>query len=247
MRKRHPVLFAAFAFGLASAAAHAQEFQRPDVPLKGRIGLSYWHPENNVTMDFGSAESSYDNAGQEYRLDGKLEFGDLGVQAYYIEGRMNTLPGGSDYGSPTYNPSSGEKQRTASVSVCYNLFTTPYTGTVDFSLGYYRMWAQPSLTASNWNSGLEFAIDGRREWQSGFAVSYRIGYTPSSTIFSSTDAILRADSLLNYWAQIEYPVYKQFGLTCGYYGSRMKGIVTFGNADASVTAHGVTGGLMYKF
>lgn len=193
------------------------------------------------------------NGGQDYwGFLGEANLGKGSLNIDYLTGTSRSVKGGLDEAanSPTFNPLTAEQSETMTLYAGYTVLDNPLIGKVDVTLGYFRMWAQPSISPANWYDGIEYGVKGRREWKGGYALTYRLGYLPvvAAHGYVSDAGLMSGDNIWNFRAGGEAPVYKALSVIGGYESTRAENKVLVGGGSRAVVGFsGFYFGALYAF
>lgn len=236
---RKIVLFGMAAMLMAGAAA-AQE-------LDGRVSVT-WNPtETSLQVASLTGRPEFTHEGDYYQLIGEVRKGKFVAYLAYQFGESDHVEGGDDPTSPTFNPMTDEELEMFDLTVGYQLLDTPYTGRMDLAVGYYRLWADPAISPSNWYAGPEVTLKGNKRWENGFGVDYRVAYVPSFSVNGYIAVALEDRYIFHYRVAAEYFLGKSFGFQAGYQEYKIKAKVKFDGTDALVNPAGFFAGVVYNF
>lgn len=240
----------AVAGGSASTGAMAEDIQ-------GRLSVIYSPHKTNIhapgyLISVGQLPRDSSNKGSDYwGILGEVNYGKVSLGVDYLTGTSDTISGALDFtpNSPTFNPLTHEQSETLALHAGYNVLDNPVIGKMDATLGYFRMWAQPSISPANWYDGLEIGVKGRRSWDGGFALTYRFGYLPSVTAhgYVADDNLMEGKYMWNFRIGAEVPVFKNISAIGGYQRTRAVNKVVVDGSDAVVLFSGFYLGGMYSF
>ncbi len=195
-----------------------------------------------------SGSPSFQNNGSYWGIAGEINAGKLSVWALYQTGQAETIPGGELFPpAPTFNPLTAERSDVIDVAIGYQVLEHQYLGKVDLFAGYYRLWAEPKISPANWYEGPQVGFKGRKEWNNGVAMTYKVGYVPTYTVNGYVQNSLRHDDIWVLRIGAEIPVRKSFFVTGGYQDMRLDATATADNSRAVVTFGGFYLGGGYRF
>jgi len=223
--------------------------------VQGRLSIIY-SPHKTVLSapgylaSMGLPPKEHENKGQDYYgLMGELYFGKVSVAADYLTGTSDTVAGGANFMAPTFNPLTHENAETLNLNIGYTVLDNPVIGKMDATLGYFRMWASPTISPPNWYDGPEIGIRGRRSWDGGFALTYKVGYVPTVSVhgYMKDHDLMTGRNVWNYKLGAEIPVYKNLSAIGGYQRTRAENRVVVDGSTAVVTFSGFYIGGMYSF
>lgn len=234
----------------ASTGAMAEDVQ-------GRLSVIYSPHKTTIVapgylISQGQLPRDPSNDGPDYwGVLGEVNFGKVSLGVDYLTGTSKTISGALDFtpNSPTFNPLTHEQSETLALHAGYNVLDNPVIGKMDATLGYFRMWAQPSISPANWYDGLEIGVKGRRSWDGGFAITYRLGYLPSVTAhgYVADENLMEGRNMLNFRIGGEVPIFKSLSAIGGYQRTRAENKVVVDGSKAVVTFSGFYIGGMYSF
>ena len=193
------------------------------------------------------------NSGQDYwGFLGEASLGKASLNIDYLTGTSKKVKGGLDTttNSATFNPLTYEQSETMTLYAGYNVIDSPLIGKLDATLGYFRMWAQPSISPANWYDGIEYGVKVRREWKGGCALTARLGYLPQVEAhgYVSDDGKMSGNNIWNFRAGAEVPVFKALSVIGGYESTRAENKVLVGDwSTAVVKFAGYYFGALYAF
>jgi len=226
---------------LTSSAVMAEEVQ-------GRLSIIYSPHTTGISApgylaSAGQLPIDHSNKGSDYfGFLGEINFGQASIALDYLTGTSNTVAGGLDFtpNSPTFNPLSHEQSETLTLLAGYNVLDNPVVGKMDATLGYFRLWAQPSISPANWYDGPEIGVKGRRSWEGGYALTYKLGYVPSVSVhgYMKDDNKMTGRNIWNCRVGAEIPVYKNISAIAGYERTRAENGVVVDGSTAIVTFSG---------
>ena len=220
-RKTGAVLAASIVGLMSANLAGAQAIKQPDT----RISVFYSPHKTDLSVkeyfqSLGQLPKDHSIDGNYYGLMAEKSFGKtFSIGADYLEGKSDTIAGASNFETPElFNPLNNEKAKILSLFGGYTVFDSPVFGQHEVAVGYWRMWARPAISAANWYDGIELGAKGRKTWENGFALTYRIGYVPDVTLhgYLKHSNAMEGKHALNYRFGAEIPVYKNFNVVGGY-------------------------------
>jgi len=224
---------------------------------QGRIAIIFSPHTTDISApgylaSVGQLPKDHSNSGTGYRgFLGEISYGKVSMGVDYLTGTSDTVAGGLDFSpmSPTFNPLTHEQSETLTVLAGYNILDNPVIGKLDATLGYFRLWAQPSISPANWYDGAEIGIKGRRTWDGNFALTYKLGYVPSVSVhgYMKDDNLMTGKNIWNMRIGAEIPVFKNFSGVFGYQKTRAENKVVVDGSSAIVTFSGFYIGAMYSF
>ena len=253
MRELKTVAAAALASVSTMISVPALAADGPEI----RLALIYSPHETKLSapgylVSAGQLPKDHKNEGDNYLgFMGEVDFGQVSLGLEYLTGTSDKPAGALDMSpnSPTFNPLTGEESETLTLYAGYNVLKNDIIGELDVTLGYFRMWAQPMISPANWYDGLEVGIKGRRTWDNGFALTYRVGYVPDPSVHGYMEDynLMKGDYILNYRIGAEMPVYGGFSAIGGYQHTKGMNTATVDGSDAVVKFSGFYIGAMYSF
>ncbi|MBK9443580.1 MAG: hypothetical protein IPN53_20745 [Comamonadaceae bacterium] len=235
---------------VAASSALAEETQ-------GRIAIIVSPHTTDISapgylLSAGQLPKDHSNSGNGYvGFLGEINYGQVSLAIDYLTGTSDTVAGGLDFSpmSPTFNPLTYEQSETLTVYAGYNILDNSAIGKLDATLGYFKLWAQPSISPANWYDGVEIGIKGRRTWDGNFAVTYKLGYVPSVSVhgYMKDYNLMTGKNIWNMRFGAEIPVFKNFSGVLGYQKTRAENKVVVDGSAAIVTFSGFYVGAMYSF
>jgi hypothetical protein len=200
----------------------------------------------------GQLQKDHSNSAQGYYgFLGEVNFGKVSIGVNYLNGTSDTVAGGLDFSprSQTFNPLTHEQSETLTVLAGYNIVDSSVIGKVDATLGYFRLWAQPSISPANWYDGPELGIKGRMPLGGDAALTYKLGYVPTVAVhgYMKDDNLMEGRNIWNIRLGAEIPLNKSISGIVGYERTRAENRVVVDGSTAIVTFSGFYIGGMYSF
>lgn len=209
----------------------------------------------------GELPKNHENEGDNYwGLMGEANFGKVSLSADYLRGKSASVDGGADFSKPySFNPLTYENSDTLDIVLGYNVIDNAIIGKIDATVGYFRMWASPTISPPNWYDGPEFGIKGRRTWEGGNALIYKVGYVPTVEVhgYMKDSNLMKGKDIWNVKVGGELPLYQNISAVGGYMWTRAENrVVDDGKnsealnqygSDAVVKFSGFYFGAMYRF
>lgn len=229
--------------------ARAQAPPAPPVP-KVRMTLFYSPATTVLKAPALAGKPKYENDGDYFGLMAEAHYGKVSLNGSYQGGTSEDIEGGADFTAATFNPLTYEKSNQIDISLGYTVLDNPYVGTLDATVGYYRLWAGPKISPANWYKGVEVGLRGRRELASKFALVYKVGYVPDYSVHGYMEGNLEAGpdgDIQLYRFGLEYPIDDHVLLTGGYQRVRLEGRAVSDASTAIVTLTGFYYGLVFTF
>lgn len=199
----------------------------------------------------GQLPKDHSNSAQGYYgFLGEANFGKVSLGVNYLNGTSDTVTGGLDFSpkSLTFNPLTHEQSETLTVLAGYNVIESPVFGKLDATLGYFRLWAQPSISPANWYDGPELGIKGRMPL-GGTTFTYKLGYVPAVGVhgYMKDENLMEGKNIWNIRLGAEIPFNKNISAIVGYDRTRAENRVVVDGSTAVVTFSGFYIGGMYSF
>lgn len=223
---------------------------------KGRLSIIYSPHKTYLSAPeylagLGQIPKDHENSGDDYwGLMGEVNFGKFSLSVDYLTGTSDEIEGGADLSTPsTFNPLTYEASDTLDLVVGYNVLDNPIIGKMDVTLGYFRMWASPTISPPNWYDGPEIGIKGRRSWDGGYAIIYKVGYLPTVSVHGYMEDfnLMTGKDIWNCKFGAEIPVYKSMSAVGGYMWTRAENEVVADGSAAVVEFSGFYIGGMHSF
>lgn len=235
---------------IASVAEVRAEAPKEREAPRVRVTLFY-SPETTILKapTLAGGVSSFENTGKYFGLNAEVTYGKLSLYGFFQDGTSKTVKGGADFTAPTFNAITHEHSTQTEINVGYTVLQNPQVGTVDLTLGYYRLWAKPEISPSNWYDGPEVGFKGRRAFSSKLVFVYKFGYVPVYQVHGWMDGKMRDDhgNIMVYKAGLEYPISDSVSVTAGYQKARLEAEVIQDESSAVVTLEGFFYGVVLGF
>jgi hypothetical protein len=231
---------------LSSAEARAEEADTP----RYRVTLFYSPATTTLKAPtLAGGVPSFENEGDYFGLNAEATYGKISLYGFFQDGTSDTITGGADFTAPTFNAITHEHSTQTELNVGYSVLQNPYTGTVDLTLGYYRLWAKPAISPANWYDGPEVGVRGRRAFESKLALVYKFSYLPIYSVHGWMDGKMRDDhgNIMLYKVGLEYPIARNVSVTAGYQKARLQAEVIKDESSAVVTLSGFYYGVVVCF
>lgn len=205
-------------------------------------------------------------------LESPLKYKRFGVSAAFLQGTSKDIPGAADFVTSgfnpayyaTFNPLTDETIKKLSVNLTFTaLDYRDHTGNLDLSFGRFLLESEPGISKGNTFGGYSFGVAGGYDWQfgvHGLSINGTASYVPTFFVHGNVEGQFTQDYILEYRLGLEYTLLKHYGLTLGYQGMYLRGIITdetkafaeqsLGKSvsDAAiVTANGLYFGVLAKF
>lgn len=193
-----------------------------------------------------------------YGVQGEVNYGKYLLSINYLTGTSNTIVGGVDEtsSSPTFNPLTHETSEVLDLCAGYTVLEGGTFGKVTPTLGYFRMWASPTISAPNWYDGLEFGVKGSYKLHDRLMLTYKYGYVPDVVVHGyMIDGIpgfvpgplMAGRYLVNYMIGAEVLLSKDISVIGGYQNIRAVNKVVVDGSQAIVKFTGLYVGGSYNF
>ncbi|MDD2853101.1 MAG: hypothetical protein PHY09_14545 [Desulfuromonadaceae bacterium] len=190
----------------------------------------------------GELPKDHENDGSNYwGLMGEVNYGKVSLSVDYLRGKSKKVSGGANFADPyTFNPLTYENSDTFDLTLGYNVIDNAIMGKTDITLGYFRMWASPTISPPNWYDGPEIGIKGRRTWDGGNALIYKVGYVPAVEVhgYMKDDNLMKGKNIINVKVGGEFPIFESISAVGGYMWTR---------AENVVVANEQNGGALYQY
>jgi hypothetical protein len=167
-----------------------------------------------------------------------LLVGRLGVMGGVLFGSSNTIEGGADFGSPTFNATTHEVARIIDVAGTFALVKSR-AARVDATAGYFYLHAKPEISPANSYGGPSLGFAMKYFFANRFDLHGNLSLVPTYFVHGYVKDALREQSITQYRIGANYAVTDQLGLSAGYQGFKLNAKVTFDGQDAVVTLRGL--------
>ncbi len=250
IKKKCAVLACALSTSLmASSVVRAED-------VKGSLSILYSPHTTNLSapgylQHYGQLPIDHENKGNGYYgFQGEVGYGRYSLSVDYLTGTSNTIAGAADFASPTtFNPLTYETSEVIDLRAGYSIIESGPIGTLDATLGYFRMWASPTISPPNWYDGLELGLRGRFRVHDSFTFTCELGYVPNVSVhgYMKDANLMKGRYLVNYMIGGEVPVGKDISIIGGYKGLRAVNKVVVDGSEAIVKFTGFYVGGAYNF
>jgi len=233
--------------------------------VKGSLSILYSPHTTHISApgylsSLGQLGIDHENKGNGYYgFQGEVNYGKYLISVDYLSGTSNDIPGASDYSQPrstTFNPLTHETSESLDLCVGYTVLEGGTVGKVTPTLGYFRMWANPTTSAPNWYDGLEVGVKGRYKAYDRLTLTYKFGYVPHTTVHGYMidglpgyvqGPLMEGKYLRNYMIGAEVLLSKDISVIGGYQGIRAVNKVVFDGSQAIIKFSGYYVGGSYNF
>jgi hypothetical protein len=215
--------------------------------VKGQIAVIYSPHKTRLRAPgylagAGELPKDHENEGNNYwGLMAEVNYGKVSLSGDYLKGKSDKIDGGDDFSKPyTFNPLTYENSDTLDLALGYNVLDDTLLGKLDVTLGYFRLWASPTISPPNWYDGPEIGIKGRRTWGKGNAIIYKVGYVPAVSVhgYMKDSNLMKGKDIWNVKVGGEFPLYENISAVGGYMWTR---------AENVVIANDTNGEALYKY
>ncbi len=248
IKKKCAVLACALSTSLmASSVVRAED-------VKGSLSILYSHQKTVLSAGqylsnpVGFATQlpiDHENTGNGYYgFQGEVNYGRYLLSIDYLSGTSKTIVGAlDDVGngvpySTSFNPLTHETAEVLDLSAGYTLVENGANDKLAATLGYFRMWASPTISAPNWYDGLEIGVKGKYWVFDRLALTGKLGYVPNVSVhgYMKAENIMIGDYLVNYTVGAEVPLAGGMSIIGGYKNLRAQNTVILKNPAAGSKA-----------
>lgn len=205
-------------------------------------------------------------------LESPLKYKRFGVSGAFLQGTSEDIAGAADFVTSGYNPAyyatfnplTDETIKKLSVNLTFTaLDYQDHTGHLDFTAGRFLLESQPGISKGNTFGGYSFGVAGGYDRQfgiHGIGINGTFSYVPTFFVHGNVEGQFTQDYIMEYRLGLEYTLMKHYGLTLGYQGMYLRGIITDQTKAAAeqmlgksvsnaaiVTATGLYFGVVAKF
>ncbi|MDD2365070.1 MAG: hypothetical protein PHN84_02795 [Desulfuromonadaceae bacterium] len=235
-------------------AARAEDEVNPE-DMHGQIAVVYSPHKTNLSaqgylVGSGQLPKDHQNEGDNYwGIMGEVNYGKVSFSLDYLRGKSDRINGGDDFSKPyRFNPLTYENSDTLDLSAGYNIVDNSYIGKIDGTLGYFRMWASPTISPPNWYEGPEIGFKGRRSWDGGNAFIYKVGYVPSVEVhgYMKDSNLMRGKDIWNVKVGGEFHIFGNISAVAGYMWTRAENVVVV-NDENAIALNQYGGAAVVKF
>jgi hypothetical protein len=183
-----------------------------------------------------------------YKNDGHYggAFGDtllagrVGVMGGMLFGSSNTIPGGANFGTPSFNPTTHEVARILDVAATFALVKTK-AARLDATAGYFYLHAKPEISPANSYGGPSLGFRAKYVFPSNFDVHGNLSLIPTYFVKGNVAGELGEDNIIQYRFGADYGITKNFGVSGGFQGFKLSAkVVGIPNLPASLSVAVVT-------
>lgn len=202
----------------------------------------------------------HENTGKGYYgFMGEVNYGKYLLSVDYLTGTSKTIVGALDdmeHGvedSRSFNPLTHETSESLDLSAGYTVVDSGANDKLAATLGYFRMWASPTISPANWYDGLEIGVKGRYQLHQRLILTGKLGYVPNVSVhgYMKAEHVMVGDYLVNYTVGAEVPLADGMSIIGGYKNLRAENTVILKNpaagSKATVKFRGLYVGAQYNF
>jgi len=198
----------------------------------------------------GQLGIDHENKGKDYYgFQGEVNYGKYLLSIDYLTGVSDTIPGALSGDPNTFNPLSYESAESLHISAGYSIVGGGSDDKLAATLGYWRMWAVPAISAPNWYDGVEIGLKGKYSVHKSLALTGKLGYVPNVTAYGSMKDhnLMTGKYMVNYMIGAEVPLGADLSIVGGYKSLRSVNKVVDGGSDAVLKFTGLYVGGSYNF
>jgi hypothetical protein len=242
---RNPIFASAVACLLAVGPAFAQDPAAPGPAApapsaqNGQVTVYYNPAGSDLQAPSLTGAPSFKNDGHYGGFYGDAMIaGRFGVMGGALFGSSNTIAGGADFTSPTFNPTTNESARIFDAAATFALVKTP-AAQVDATAGYFYLHAKPEISAANSYGGPSLGLRVKYFFRNRFDLLGSISLIPTYFVHGNVEGALLDESITQYRVGAHYAVTDHLGVAAGYQGFKLNAKVSFDGQDAVVTLSGL--------
>jgi hypothetical protein len=194
-----------------------------------------------------------------YGFQGEVNYGRYLLSVDYLTGTSKTVDGALDdmaqgkaY-SNSFNPLTHETSEVLDLAAGYTVVENGANDKLAATLGYFRMWASPTISPPNWYDGLEIGVKGRYQLFDRLVLTGNLGYVPNVSVhgYMNKERVMVGDYLVHYTLGAEVPLATGMSIIGGYKNLRAENTVILKNlaagSKATVKFKGFFVGGQYNF
>jgi len=223
--------------------------------LKGTASFIYSPHKTHLSAkgylaSLGAPPKDHENEGDGYYgFFSELRYGKFAIGADYLTGTSDTVEGGLAFTEPTFNPLTHETSEVLRLYTSYKIIENSFIGDLEPTIGYFRMWASPSLSPPNWYDGIEYGIKGRCPIIKNIAIEYKLAYVPTVSLhgYLKDHHLMTGENLVSYRIGATVPVFDGCSVVGGYERVRAENNVVVDGSLAIVKFSGFYVGGSYSF
>jgi len=238
--------------------------------VKGSLSILYSHQKTVLSAGQYLANPlpgyapqlpiDHENTGNGYYgFQGEVNYGRYLLSIDYLTGTSKTIVGALDdmgngiSNSTSFNPLTHETSETLDLSAGYTVVENGVNDKLAATLGYFRMWASPTISPANWYDGLEIGVKGRYQLLERLILTGKLGYVPNVSVhgYMKAEHVMVGDCLLNYTVGAEVPLANGMSIIGGYKNLKAENTVILKNpaagSKAIVKFRGLYVGAQYNF
>jgi hypothetical protein len=248
---------------MASSVVRAED-------VKGSLSILYSHQKTVLSAGQYLANPlpgyasqlpiDHENTGNGYYgFQGEVNYGRYLLSVDYLTGTSKTIVGALDdmangiSNSTSFNPLTHETSESLDLSAGYTVVQNGANDKLAATIGYFRMWASPTISPANWYDGCEIGLKGRYQLFERLILTGRLGYVPNVSVhgYMNAEHVMVGDYLVNYTVGLEMPLSSGMSIIGGYKNLRAENTVILKNpaagSSATVKFKGVYVGAQYNF
>lgn len=235
MRKRLITILSALVL-VAASVVSAQSTNEPEA----KITIYYSPSKTILKAEALTFSPRFENTGDylSVMVEAPLKYKRFGVRAGWLQGHSKNLPGAADFITsgydfryyPTFNPLTDERIKRFTTALSFTAFDyRDHTGNLDVTAGYFLLEAQPGISKGNTFGGLSVGLAGGYDWRVNgrrLGINGMTSYVPTYFVHGNVEGQFTQDYILEYRAGVEYDIARHLGMTAGYQGVYLKGLIT---------------------
>ena len=208
----------AFSLALACIVATVSPM-RAQAQETGSVTVFYSPSSSDLEVPSLTGKPSFTNDGHYGGGFGDVLLVDrVGVTGGVLFGATNTIPGGADFTSPTFNPTTHEIARILDVAGTFALVKTG-SARVDATAGYFYLYAKPEISEANSYGGPALGFRTKYIWSNGLDVHGNLSIVPTFFVHGNVEGVLLAESIVVYRFGADYAIAEHLAVSAGYQGS----------------------------
>lgn len=220
----------------AAYPASAQNANGPDA----KVTVYYSPAKTILKAEAMTFSPSFDITGDYFAVlfEAPLKYKRLGVTGGWLQGTSKTLPGATDFITsgydfryyPTFNPLTDETIKRLTTTLTFTaLDYQDHKGNLDITGGWFLLESQPGISKGNTFGGFSIGLAGAYDWQvhdRALSLTGMTSYVPTYFVHGNVEGQFTQDYIVEYRAAVEYDVARHLGITAGYQGMYLKGLIT---------------------